>query len=115
MTSKKNDGFKTIVDHYISHKDPNENKELEVRFGTRKIKNKKNINKSEYDMVIKNLKSMEFICDNVNGEYQIDVIARELNKNFLLELIFIFNLKSFLINLRKIIKYEKKSTCCMER
>ena len=39
----------------------------------------------------------------------------ELNKNFLLELVFIFNLKSFLINLRKIIKYEKKSTCCMER
>lgn len=47
--------------------------------------------------------------------FYIDVIASELNKNFLLELISIFILISFLINLRKIIKYEKKSTCCMER
>ena len=81
MTSKKNDGFKSIVEHYIKHDDPNENKELEVRFGTRKIKNQKSINKSDYDLVIKNLRSMGFSCDNVNGDYMMRIGYMYINRS----------------------------------
>ena len=73
MTTKKDDNFNLIVDQYVNHKDPNENKELEVRFGTRKTKNQKHITKSDYDSVIKNIKSMGFVCENVMGEYMMRI------------------------------------------
>ena len=73
MTSKKDDKFKFIVDQYVNYNDQNENKELEVRFGTRKTKNQKHLTKSHYDSVIKNLKSMGFVCDNVMGEYMMRI------------------------------------------
>ena len=83
MTSKKTDKFKSIIDEYLNANilTQNENKELEVRFGTRKIKNKKNITKNDYDMVIKNLKSMGFTCDNVLGDYMMRIGYMYINKS----------------------------------
>ena len=83
MTSKKTDKFKSIIDEYLNANisTQNENKELEVRFGTRNIKNKKNITKNDYDMVIKNLKSMGFSCDNVLGDYMMRIGYMYINKS----------------------------------
>ena len=83
MTSKKTDKFKSIIDEYLNANilTQNENKELEVRFGTRNIKNKKNITKNDYDMVIKNLKSMGFTCDNVLGDYMMRIGYMYINKS----------------------------------
>lgn len=47
----------------------NINPEFEIRFGTRKIKNIQNINKINYDNVIKILKSSGFHCDNIGNHY----------------------------------------------
>jgi hypothetical protein len=79
MSSKDND-FKSIIERYISHTDTHENKELEVRFGTRTVNNQKKITKSDYDMVIKNLKAMGFSCENVHGDYMMRIGYNEINK-----------------------------------
>jgi hypothetical protein len=81
MTSKKDESFKQIIEQYIEHKDTSENKELEVRFGTLKSNKKKRITKTDYDLVIKTLKSMGFICDNVMGEYMMRIGYMYINKS----------------------------------
>ena len=83
MTSKKTDKFTSIIYDYLNENvsSTNENKELEVRFGTRNIKNKKNITKNDYDMVIKNIKSMGFTCDNVLGDYMMRIGYMYTNKS----------------------------------
>ena len=82
MTST--DRFKTIINEFISHQTAtdDENKELEVRFGTRKTKShgQKHTTKSDYDSVVKNLKAMDFTCDNVMGEYLMRIGYMFVNK-----------------------------------
>jgi len=54
------------------------NKELEVRFGTRGIKH---FTKNDYDNVIVKLKSLGFTCANENGFYSLRIQNEFLDKN----------------------------------
>jgi hypothetical protein len=54
------------------------NKELEVRFGTRGIKH---FTKNDYDNVIKRIKSLGFISNNENGFYMLRIQNEFLDKN----------------------------------
>ena len=66
------DNLSKLLKLYLDTKnefDENNSPEFEIRFGTRKIKNVQNINKINYDNVIKILKSMNFIFDDIGKDY----------------------------------------------
>ena len=79
--SEKQKQFQLLIEQYYSRRPYNstllENHELEVRFGTRGVKP---INKTDYDNVIKKLKSSGFQCFNESGEYRLGVQSKMLNK-----------------------------------
>jgi ribosomal protein L28 len=65
--------FERLVKRYFDYKPfiiSSNNKELEVRFGTKGIKH---INKNDYDNVIKKLKSLGFESLDENGEYSLRI------------------------------------------
>ena len=52
--------------------------ELEIRFGTKGIRS---LTKTDYDNVIKKLKSFGFTCDNANGENSLRIQSMFLDRN----------------------------------
>ena len=74
--------------------DENNNPELEIKFGTRKLKNINNINKINYDNVIKMLKSYDFICDDIGKQY-LNVSPDLSNKNIRIQINGLSNIQKY--------------------
>jgi mRNA (guanine-N7-)-methyltransferase len=78
---KQQASFEQLIRNYYESNPfdtSNKTAELEVRFGTRGIKN---LNKNDYDNVIKKLKSSNFTSLNENGEYSLRMQNEFLDSN----------------------------------